>query len=877
MLSSKKALSLYALILLLVASTVSACRPKPAGRLQYDIPLADGWFIRSSAEVREGGAAVSAPGLDLAGWYPASVPTTVLAALRAKGEYADIFFSKNMETVPTDRFMSSWWFRKEFDLPADKRLAGVRLGFDGINYRAELWLNGRRIASKDEIFGSFRTFEVDISAAVQPGPNVLAVEVFPPQPGDFTIGFVDWNPKPPDQNMGLWRPVTLRLSGPVSIDQPFVTSKVDLETLAEAELTISAEIVNHANEPVSGALQAELEGAVFSQEMSLGPGEKKSVVITSAQFPGLKIKEPRLWWPHNLGDPNLYSMKLGFQTKRLISDEETVTFGIREVGDYINEQGHRGFTVNGQKVLIRGGGWVDDLFLTEDPRVLEAKVKYTRHMNLNTIRLEGFWGSGPALYDLCDRHGILLMAGWSCQWEWMDYAGKPDDDYGSIKTPEDMDLIAQSLKDQILLWRNHPSIFVWMLGSDKLPRPELERKYDQVLAACDPSRPAVMSAKGLRSEISGDTGVKMNGPYDYVPPIYWFEDTKNGGAFGFNTETGPGPQPPPPDSLKKMIPADHLWPIDDVWNYHCARNEFSTLDRYNEALSRRYGKPKDLDDFVRKAQVVNYEAMRAMFEAFAAHRPVTTGVIQWMLNAAWPKLYWQLYDYYLMPNGALYGAKKASRPVHILHHPVNDGIYVINDRLGHFSGGKAHIRVFDLESHEIYTDVKDVDVVPNSATRIATLPAIKGLSSVYFLDLKLVDNGGGLVAENFYWLPTKKDVMNYAATEWFVTPIKEFADLTALNKLPPATLKVVSAFEQTENEQQARVTLQNPSDKIAFFVNLSVVGRQSGRAVLPIYWEDNDVTLLPGESKTLTATFSPADLQGEEPVLRVDGWNVKVQ
>ncbi len=871
---SKKTLFLYSLALLLLV-LAPACGPKPAERLQYDIPLAGDWFIRSSAEVKEGGALVSAPGLDLAGWYRASVPMTVLAALRANGEYADIFTGKNLETVPKDRFLGSWWYRREFDLPAAKGLASTRLGFDGINYRADIWLNGRRMASKDEIYGSFRTFEVDIAGAVKPGPNVLAVEVFPPQPGDFTIGFVDWNPKPPDQNMGLWRPVTLRLSGPVSIETPFVTSQVDVETLAEAELTITAETVNHTDQPVSGTLQAELEGTILSQEVKLGAGERKGVVFSSTQFPGLKVQEPRLWWPHNLGDPSLYALKLSFQTRKLVSDEDTVTFGIREVGDYVNEQGHRGFTVNGQKILVRGGGWVDDLFLMEDPRVLEAKVKYTKHMNLNTIRLEGFWGSGPALYDLCDRYGILLMAGWSCQWEWGDYAGKPDDDYGSVKTPEDMELVARSFQDQVLLWRNHPSIFVWMLGSDKLPRPELERKYDQVLEAYDPSRPAVMSAKGLRSEISGDTGVKMNGPYDYVPPIYWFEDTRNGGAFGFNTETGPGPQPPPLESLKKMLPADHLWPIDDIWDYHCARNEFNTLGRYNEAMDRRYGKAKDLDDFVRKAQVANYEAMRAMFEAFAANRPVATGVIQWMLNAAWPKLYWQLYDYYLMPNGAFYGARKASRPVHILYHPKDDGIYVINDRLGHFSGGKAHIRVFDLQSRAIFTEVKDVDVGPNTAAQIFLLPAVKDLSSVYFLDLKLVDNGGGLVTENFYWLSTKKDVMNYPATEWFVTPIKEFADLKALDKLLPVTLKVLSAFEQAGDEQLVRVTLQNPADKIAFFINLNVVGRQSGRAVLPIYWEDNCISLLPGESKTLTATFNRADVQGEEPVVRVDGWNVK--
>jgi exo-1,4-beta-D-glucosaminidase len=871
---SHNALCVWVLAALVLIAAAPACRNKAPESLRYDIPLADGWSIRSAAEVKDGGAVISSPGLDLAGWHAAAVPTTVLAALRKNGEYPDAFVGRNLETIPRERFAGSWWFRTEFNLPADKRLVGKRLAFDGINYRADVWLNGRQVGSKGQIFGAFRTFDVDIAPAAAPGLNVLAVEVFPPQPGDYTIGFVDWNPKPPDQNMGLWRPVTLRLSGPVSVERPFVTSEVDLESLAEADLTISADAVNRASQAVAGSLQVEFEGAILSQEVKLEPGEKKTVLFTSQQFPQLKVQEPRLWWPHNLGEPNLYSLKVRFQVKDFTSDEEAVTFGIREVGDYLNEQGHRGFTVNGQKVLIRGGGWVDDLFLVEDPRVLDAKVRYTKHMNLNTIRLEGFWGSGPALYDLCDRYGILLMPGWSCQWEWMDYSGKPDDDYGSIKTPEDMDLVAQSLGDQILLWRNHPSIFVWMLGSDKLPRPELERKYGQVLDACDRSRPAVMSAKGLRSEVSGDTGVKMNGPYDYVPPIYWFEDTKNGGAFGFNTETGPGPQPPPLESLKKMLPERDLWPIDDVWNYHCARNEFSTLDRYNEALNKRYGKVKDLDDFVRKSQVTNYEAMRAMFEAFAARRPVSTGVIQWMLNAAWPKLFWQLYDYYLMPNGAFYGAKKASAPVHILHDPKTGGIYVINDRLGHFSGGKAHIRMFDFQSREIFTDVKDVEVAPNSAARVGELPAIEGIP-VYFLDLKLEDNAGGLIAQNFYWLSVKKDVMNYAATEWFVTPIKQFADLTALETLPPAALNVVSAFEPSGSEQTVRVTLQNPGKAIAFFIQLSVVGQESGRSVLPIYWEDNFVSLLPGESRTLSATFSAADLKGEVPVLKVDGWNLK--
>ncbi|HUU37801.1 MAG TPA: beta galactosidase jelly roll domain-containing protein, partial [Candidatus Desulfaltia sp.] len=726
----------------LIIAAVPACRPQPPQTLTYDMALKDGWFIQSAAEVEADGAVISSPGLDLAGWCPAAVPTTVLAALRGNGEYPDLFLGKNLESIPRERFAGAWWYRTEFDLPDEKEIAYSRLGFDGINYRADIWLNGQQVASRNQVFGSFRTFEFDVTPTVRPGRNVLAVEVFPPQPGDFTFGFVDWNPRPPDQNMGIWRPVTLRLSGPVSLDRPFVTSQVNLDTLEEADLTITVDAVNHTTQSVSGKVEAEIENLILRQDLVLDPGETRTVVFDSRQFPELRIQNPRLWWPHNLGEANLYALTMRFQTGKLISDEGKVTFGIREVADYINEERHRGFMVNGQKVLIRGGGWVDDLFMVEEPRVLEAKVKYTRHMNLNTIRLEGFWGSGPALYDLCDRHGILLMAGWSCQWEWENYLGKPVDEFGGVMTPEDMDLVARSFQDQLVLWRNHPSVFVWALGSDKLPRPELERRYTQILEAHDPSRPALMSTKGLRSEISGDTGVKMNGPYDYVPPIYWFEDTENGGAFGFNTETGPGPQPPPLQSLKKMLPADHLWPIDEIWDYHCARGEFNTLDRYLEALNRRYGKVKGLEDFVRKAQVANYEAMRAMFEAFAAHRPVATGVIQWMLNAAWPKLYWQLYDYDLMPNGAFYGAKKASRPVHILYHPKNDGIYVVNDSLSPLGGWKAQARVLDFHSKELFRDVWDVELGENTAAQVGRIPQIEGLTSVYFLDLKLVDNAG---------------------------------------------------------------------------------------------------------------------------------------
>lgn len=853
------------------------CCQKAEEAPAFDIPLDEGWHIHPAAGLEAGGEILSRPGFETRSWYPASVPTTVLAALIKNEVYTDVFFGKNLEAVPSEQFRRSWWYRREFDLDMKKPLAYAQLGFEGINYRANVWLNGKQVAAADAIFGAFRCFRLDVTDAVQAGKNVLAVEVIPPEPGEFTIGFVDWNPRPPDENMGIWRPVKLHLSGPVSIAHPFVTSKVDLETLADAALTVSAEVTNLSDQAVSGILRCELENVSISRELSLNPHEHTTVKFQPEKFKELNIKNPRLWWPNNLGEQNLYSLKISFLMDEVVSSERSVSFGIREVSDYINQEGHRGYKINGKKVLVRGGGWVDDLFLSEDEKNLVAQINYVRHMNLNAIRLEGFWGSGPALYDLCDEHGILMMTGWSCHWEWEEYAGKAGDEFGCIQTPEEMDLIAKSLRDQVIMWRNHPSVFVWVIGSDKLPRPELERKYIKVFEEYDTSRPYLGAAAALESELSGKTAVKMNGPYDYVPPIYWFEDKVHGGAFGFNTETGPGPQPPPLESVKKMIPEEHLWPIDDFWEYHCARNEFNTLDRYKEALNQRYGAADSVEEFLQKAQLMNYEAMRGMFEAFAAHKHNTTGLIQWMLNAAWPKLYWQLYDYYLMPNGAFYGARKAAQPVHILYHYADDGVYVVNDTFDRLEDLKGEVRIFDISSQEIHSESLDISIDANSSKRVSSVPENPDLSGVYFLSLRLLDSSGTLKSDNFYWLSTTRDEMDYPKSEWFVTPIKKYADFTDLNDLPGATVDVQSSFEPLGPDQKINVMLRNTSDAIAFFVELNLVKQESGESVLPIFWDDNYVSLLPGETREISGVFASSDLRGENPVLRMNGWNLTLK
>ena len=864
---------LSASILLFFFLVPFSCK-KPSQAPEFETVLNEGWFIQSSASLSETGKSISIAGYDVQNWYPSSAPRTVLAALLENGVYTDPFFGKNLEKIPTEQFKQPWWYRKEFTLEDKTVVSSVRLIFEGINYSANIWLNGEKIASADKIWGAFRMFDIDITGAVAKGVNALAVEVFPPKPGDFTIGFVDWNPRPPDENMGIWREIKLRMSGPVSINDPFVQSKIDLNTKEEARLTVSADLINHSDNQASGILQGQIEEISFSQSFNLNPREKRKITLKPDEHNVLILSNPRLWWPNNLGDPNLYTLELTTIVNDQESDKQSTRFGIREVADYINEEGHRGYKVNGEKVLIRGGGWVDDLFLVEDQKKIEAQFKYAKHMNLNAIRLEGFWGSSQTLYDLADLYGILLMAGWSCHWEWEGYLGKPADSFGGVKTPEDMDLISRSLRDQILWLRNHPSIFVWVLGSDMLPRPELEMKYKTFLEDIDPTRPTLSSCKYAVSDISGPTAVKMDGPYDYVTPNYWYVDNKHGGAYGFNTETGPGPQPPPLESIKKMIPADHLWPIDDVWDFHCGRNEFNTLDRYMNALNHRYGEPESVEEFARVAQVANYEAIRAMFEAFGVNKHNTTGIIQWMYNSAWPEMYWQLFDYYLMPNGAFYGTQTGSTPLNIVYNYGDKDIYIVNDTLRAYEELKAKVRVLNSEARVLFSKDIQLDMDENNSTKILEMPQIDGLSTVYFIDLRLEDSQGNILGRNFYWLSTKEDILDEKNTLWFVTPNKSFADFTGLKALPEVRIEVKHQFIDQGKEQEIHVTLENPSDKLAFFIELNVYGTESGRSVLPIFWDDNYISLLPGETREIRARFSKEDLEGETPAFRFSGWNV---
>ncbi|HRD01736.1 MAG TPA: glycoside hydrolase family 2 TIM barrel-domain containing protein [Candidatus Saccharicenans sp.] len=877
------------------------------------------WFIQSSAKLKQGGEQLSLPGIVPDRWYPAIVPSTILGTLVEDNVYQDVFFGKNLDKIKPEEFQVSWWYRTEFLVTPFPGKNTARLELDGVNYRANIWLNGQKVAEASEIYGAFRRFELNVTRFIKFGEkNVLAIEVLPPVPGEPSIGFVDWNPASPDHNMGLWRPVRLKLSGPVDIINPFVQSKLDTINFKEARLTVQAQVRNNSDQSVSGNLEVQIEKINLSQEVKLEPGEVKTVVFTPDQYKELVVINPRIWWTHDLGQPELYQLFIAFRVKppsskdkpqpkqirpdvkqgekdkgkeadkdsmkippqfrslEPISDWTSVKFGLREIKDYLTEEGYKGYILNGKKILIRGGGYTDDIFLNSSSKRLRAELNYARHLNLNALRLEGFWGTSHELYNLCDELGLLLMVGWSCHWEWENYLGKPVDPvYGGIISPEDIQLISRSFRDQVLWLRHHPSIFVWALASDLVSKPELEKEYHAILKEIDPDRPFLNSTGSKVSPVSGPSGVKMNGPYDWVPPNYWYEDKKNGGAFGFNTETGPGPQVPVVESLRKMIPEEHLWPPDDVWYYHCCRGIFRNLDRYHQAMKNRLGWPAELAEYERKAQYLNYEAVRAMFEAFVARRPGATGVIHWMFNSAWPKLWWQLFDYYLMPTGAFYGARKACQPLHLIYDYETREVIVSNLSSQKSEKLKAVIKVLDAESREKYSADFPVELLPDSWLSLVKIPEMDNSTGVYFLDLKLSGPKGELRDENFYCLSNPLDQLDFGQTSWYVTPVKKYANLTALNSLPEAQVNYRWKVEGRGQRRNLVIELANNSPYVAFNLEIQVLKKMREQSVVPLFLDDNYFSLLPGDKRVIRGYFNFDDLEGDEVDLRIRGWNVR--
>jgi exo-1,4-beta-D-glucosaminidase len=607
-----------------------------------------------------------------------------------------------------------------------------------------------------------------------------------------------------------------------------------------------------------------LAGASFVQDVTLAAGERKDVTFEPAQFPQLELKNPKLWWPAQMGAPTLQDLTLRADVGGKHSHQVTRKVGIREIQSTIDERKKRLFTINGKKLLIRGAGWSSDMLLTYDPRRIEDQLRYAQHIGLNTVRLEGKLET-EHFFDYADRQGLLVLAGWCCcdHWERWD---KWDAD--------DRVVAEQSLRSQIYRLRGHPSLLTWMNGSDFPPPPDIERMYLKVEKDLLWPNPVISSATAKPTPVTGESGVKMSGPYEWIPPSYWMTDDKRGGAHGFNSETSPGPAPPPVESLRRMFPPDKLWPQNEVWGFHSGGDVFTDVKKFTRALDARYGKAETVEDFAAKSQLMAYEGIRAMFEAYSRNKYVSTGVIQWMLNNAWPGLIWHLFDYYLLPGGGYFGAKIAVEPLHPIYGYDDRSIAVVSSRYDDVKGLTLHARVFNLDMKEMFARILPVDAPADSTQRVFTLPDIAGLSTTYFVHLQLTDSAGKRVGSNFYWLSTKPEVMDWDKSEWYVTPTKSFADFTALATLPKVKLNVTSTSARKGPDTITTVKLENPSTSLAFFVRLKLTKGAAGDEVVPVLWEDNYLSLLPGEKRTVTATVRSTDLGRARAAVVVSGMNL---
>ena len=785
--------------------------------------------------------------------YQVSVPCTVAGALNQAGALGsnvlELDHYKQLDKTPFD---SPWVFTTRF-----KAAAGLHhvLRFEGLNYYADVELNGTPIASADTTFGTFSVREFDVTALVKRN-NTLKVTLKRAQSGDLNHGFVDWNPRPLDESMGIVRPVILLSTPDVEVQDVFVKPLVDPANLSQARMEVSVTLVNRKDALVKGRIRGTYEGGSFSQEVEVPALGTRIVKVVE------EVENPRIWWTREMGTPEMYHLDLAFETEKGVSHVKGVDFGLRSIEGVVDGYGHRQFILNGKKVLIKAGGWTDDIFMQDTPQSIQAQMELVCDMGLNCIRFENIWGKDDCVYDLCDRMGILSLVGWSCQWEWKDYCGLPETrGYGCINDPSSEALAVRYFRDQLIRLRNHPSLIGWLTGSDRIPNERLEKQYLALYEQLE-YRPYICSAKGL-SSLAGPSGMKMEGPYEFVGPDYWYIDVEGGGAFGFNTETGPGLNLPQLESLRRMIGEADLWPMGKNWAYHCtaAASHMNTPAFQMQAMEGLYGKADTLEDYVRKAHAMDYNSERAMFEAFRCNLPRTTGIVQWMLNSAWPSIYWQLYDWYGIPTAGYYGVKKACQPVQLVYNYGSASVWAVNDVVENATF-VATLRVYDVHSQLVRQESKTLV----SQARDPQL-VFENVDGPCFVALELCTPEGKSLGNNFYTISGKNNRYDWKHADWWGVPIKEYAYVGYACNLPEAQV----ALQATPVEGGYEVTLENRSQVLAY-QNILKAKDARGQLIPGTFWEDNFFTLLPGETRTLRCTLPAGCTQAQ---ISMTGWNGK--
>jgi mannosylglycoprotein endo-beta-mannosidase len=843
--------------------------------------------------IDEIGEKITSPGYNTADWLDGVVPGTVLATLVKNGIYLDPYFGKKNESsiIPdiyeAGRDFYTYWFYNSFKLPDITPGKKIWLHLRGINYHARLFLNGK-IINREKVSGMFLRHQFDITEnAVKEGENRLAVLVEPPdhpghiptvktpgqgQGGDhqiardvtaqFTEGW-DWMIPIRDRNTGIWDQVSIRITGPVKINDPHIKTRVPGVRVPGIQqevafLSLSAEVENVSGSECSGILVYEVENVKGSQKVSLQPGEKKAV-----SFPETALKNPRLWWPNGYGSQEIYTIEINFLLdSETVSDNQRIRFGVREITSEIDKQnGGRIFKVNGQKIFIKGGNWIaSDGMMRHSAKRYRDEIRMHAEMNMNMIRI---WGGSiaerPEFYDACDEFGILVM-----QEFWM--TGDCNGWFaGEYYWPDDHKLYIQCAADTVKMLRNHPSLCFWCGGNElnppKLPPEDIENALkNDIIPNLDGTRLYIPSS------LSEGIG-PHDGPYGTQKPEYFFKRDSN----AFNPEIG-SVGTPVVESIRAMMPQEAAedFPksksknLNDVWDYHYNPTPHNPLEGVSKEIDL-YGCPKSLEEFCLKAQLVNYVQYRSLIEGWNSQMwEWYTGVLIWKSQNPWTCLRGQMYDWYLDQTGGFFGVRHAAEPVHIQLNLNDNKVIAVNNLFHELTDVTARARVYDLEGIDVTppNSKKSGSVPPVSTQEFFTLE-IKSLEQgVYFVKLELTDAESRLLSENFYWVSTLPD--------------SDFRDLNTLPKIDPVTvLEIVKG----EKEYDLKLSVKNPEEKgIVFFMRLKLLKKGSGnrpdQRVLPAFYDDNYFSLLPKEEKVLHIRCNQRDSGDEEPELWIEGWNV---
>jgi hypothetical protein len=832
----------------LIAHPAPAPKPDADGRLQ----LAGGaWRVERSSLIAADGNTLSQAGFKDSSWAVATVPGTVLTSFYNAGAIPDPNFGQNQLYISDSFFCSDFWYRTEFEPPATADGRITWLNFDGINWKADIFLNGQKLG---RIEGGFMAARFDVTDKLLQGkPNALAVRIEKnATPGSTkqktfessgrnggalgadnptyhsAIGW-DWIPTIRGRNTGIWGDVFLTTTGAVTLDAPFVSSTLPLPDTSRAAVSIEVDLVNHRSNPTTGILRTRFGTIELTQNVTVPGSATTTVTFDPSQHPELQIKNPQLWWPTGYGDPHLYDVQLSFETQdHAVLDTRSFKAGIRQM-TYSEEGGKLAMSINGRRFICRGGNWgCAESMLRYRAREYDAAVRYHREMNFTMIRNWVGQVGDEAFYDACDRNGIMV---------WQDFwLANPWD--GPI--PSDDAMFMGNARNLLARIRNHPSIGLYCGRNEGYPPQPLEDGLRKALAELHPGIHYIPS--------SADDVVSGHGPYHALPAIDYFRmaDSKLHSEIGM-------PNIPPMDSVRLMMPEDVIWPQGLEWGLHdfCLHGAQGG-QTFRTLIDESYGGARRAEDWIWLAQFLNYEGYRAMFESQSKYR---AGVLLWMSHPCWPSFVWQTYDYYLDPTSAYFGCKKGSEPLHIQWNREADTIEVVNYSGGDRRNLTAALEILNMDGTRMGHKTEAIDSKEDSVVTAFSVEYPTGLTPVHFLRLTL-SQGTQALSTNDYMRGL--DAGNYRA----------------IRQLPKARVHAATTSERKGDLWQLSTEVQNTSAFPALMTRIKAVRSRSGDRILPAIYSDNYITLMPAERRSIQTELRHMDTRGEQPAITVGGFNV---